>query len=44
MRTHYIASLLVLAFASGGMRYGLQVAAGLVAMPCAAWLGLLLSN
>ena len=34
----------VLAFASGGMRYGLQVAAGLVAMPCAAWLGLLLSN
>ena len=35
---------IVLAFASGGMRYGLQVAAGLVAMPCAAWLGLLLSN
>ncbi|MDR2300090.1 MAG: DUF4010 domain-containing protein [Comamonas sp.] len=34
----------VLAFASGGMRYGLRVAAGLIAMPCAAWLGLLLSN
>lgn len=35
---------IVLAFASGGMRYGLQVATGLVAMSCAAWLGLLLSN
>lgn len=35
---------IVLAFASGGMRYGLQVATGLIAMSCAAWLGLLLSN
>ncbi len=34
----------VLAFASGGTRYGWQVAMGLVAMPSAAWLGLLLSN
>lgn len=34
----------VLAFASGGARYGWQVAIGLVAMPSAAWLGLLLSN
>ncbi|MDR0214736.1 MAG: DUF4010 domain-containing protein [Comamonas sp.] len=34
----------VLAFASGGMRYGLRVAAGLIAMTCAAWLSLLLSN
>lgn len=34
----------VLAFASGGTRYGWQVAIGLIAMPSAAWLGLLLSN
>lgn len=34
----------VLAFASGSARYGWQVAMGLVAMPSAAWLGLLLSN
>ena len=34
----------VLAFASGGARYGWQVAMGLIAMPSAAWLGLLLSN
>ena len=33
----------VLAFASGGMRYGLLVATGLIAMGGAAWLGLLLS-
>lgn len=34
----------VLAFASGSARYGWQVAMGLIAMPSAAWLGLLLSN
>ena len=34
----------VLAFASGGLRYGWQVATGLLAMSSAAWLGLLLSN
>ncbi|MEX8193088.1 MgtC/SapB family protein [Comamonas guangdongensis] len=34
----------VLAFASGGTRYGAAVATGLIAMPSAAWLGLLLSN
>lgn len=34
----------VLAFASGGARYGAAVAAGLIAMPSAACLGLLLSN
>lgn len=34
----------VLAFASGGKRYGLQVGLGLIAMTSAAWLGLLLSN
>ena len=33
----------VLAFASGGLRYGLLVATGLIAMGGAAWLGLLLS-
>ena len=34
----------VLAFASGGKRYGLLVGLGLIAMTSAAWLGLLLSN
>ena len=34
----------VLAFASGGTRYGFQLAMGLIAMASAAWLGLLLSN
>ena len=34
----------VLAFASGSARYGWQVAMGLIAMPSAPWLGLLLSN